>query len=297
MTDNHSVSSNGSTSSISNQKIECPCCNEELQSRGMFIHIRSKHPGYFQTQTTKEWLNDAAKGKPLKFFWESKINKEEIITLYGCLATGKTFQTEAKALAHFKKYTKELREHNKQIMTLSELRDIQLKKAREQKLTTPPTRNEWKILRETNDPELIDAMKDICLNHYLVCERLCSDAATMLDQSYTTKSPDVPKQYQEMTIAQVRELLVKVKTIIDTDPKLYKTWSNILLHLQRILLIRKYFNGITAPELEYPYFQSLDHPNGRLSTGDSRFVIDVYNEGRMGGYIWPLGLFHPLQCF
>jgi hypothetical protein len=263
----------------------------------MFTHIRSKHPGYFQTKTTKEWLNDAAKGMPLKLFWTYKddFDEEQIVILYGCLATGKTFQTQAKALAHFKTHAKDLRDHNKQIITLLELRDQQLKRQREQQLVTPPSKDEWKIARETNDPELIEVMKDICLNHYLVCERLCDDAA-ILDQTFSTKSPDVPREYQTLSIAETRKLLTKVKTVIDTEPTKFKTWNNILLHLQRILLIRKYFNGFTAPELEYPYFQSLDHPNGRLSTGDSRFVRDL-GEGKIGGYIWPLGLNYPLHCF
>ena len=275
--DNRSVTSNGSTSG-STSKTFCPCCKVAYQTKAIFNHIRKKHVEYFQMQTTKEWLKAAERGKPLKINW--LVSNDEQIILYGCLSSGKTFQEEYKGLAHFTNSPKDLKEHNKQISELIELRKEQLKSEALKKIITPLEQNEWKIARETNDPELIQVMRDIVMNHYQICERLCDDAV-VLDQALTTQSPDVPREYQKMTVAETRKLLVKIKGIIDTKPEKYRTWSNILLHLERVLVLRKFFNGYTYRELDYPWFKSPDHPNGRLTKGDSRFVeyIFPWNEG------------------
>jgi hypothetical protein len=57
----------------------------------------------------------------------------------------------------------------------------------------------------------------------------------------------------------------------------YKTLSIALSNLWHFLHLRKFFNGFSAPELGYPWFQSRDHPEGELSYGTSKFAK----------YIWP----------
>ena len=108
--DNQSID-NHDNSSVTNTGMECPVCKNELTIKNMFNHIKIKHSGYFQQQTTKLWLQEANQGKPLKIFWNKKndFNEEETIVIFGCLSSGKTFTTESRGIIHFKKNPSDLK--------------------------------------------------------------------------------------------------------------------------------------------------------------------------------------------
>jgi hypothetical protein len=73
------------------------------------------------------------------------------------------------------------------------------------------------------------------------------------------------------------ELLRKTHQMLENKTLDYKTLSIALSNLWHFLHLRKFFNGFSAPELGYPWFQSRDHPEGELSYGTSKFAK----------YIWP----------
>lgn len=282
--DNHTATSEHSSS---HAKVGCPRCDKYLATKAIFTHIRTKHAGYFHQQTTKEWLKEARKNKPLKVFWnmEDDMGEEQTIVLYGCLGSGKTFQYEHKALAHFNKDKQALKEHNEQIGLLLDEREAALEKERKEKEkqnNLTPSQAEYKIMKAESDPDLCAAISWIIDNHMAVCDRLSEDIKHHVPLDLTTSHPDIPRVYQIQTVKESLEMFYKIKDIYSDSKKTsYKQLSNILLHLERFLVLRKFFNGFTAPEVDYPYYASRDHPNGMLSTGESRFVSFLYpwNEG------------------
>ena len=258
-----------SGTSVTNQKMECPECKKEVQSRVIFNHIMGTHPGYFQQQTTKQWLENAATGQPLKIFWEVKndFDESEIKTIYGCLSSKKTFQTEHKAHAHFKKNPKDLKEHNKQVtLFLAKRKEaLRIEAAKNAKLD----RSDYQSMKDSNDPELLDVLTQIVNNLFLICEMLCKDCQD-LNSTYTTEDPDLA-HLRKMTVPETITLFHKIKETYDTTTeKTFKFLSNTRSHLHRILKIRRFLNGYACPEKEYPWYQSPDHPNGLLIVPDSR---------------------------
>lgn len=113
-----SVASNTSTG---NTKLECPHCSKEFQTKGIFTHIRSKHPNDLIDSTLTKWCGEAAQGKALKVVWFKKndFDEEEDVTIYACLATNKTFTTEERANLHFKKNPEQLKGHVKEMKKLN----------------------------------------------------------------------------------------------------------------------------------------------------------------------------------
>ena len=270
MTDSASVVSGISGTSVTNQKIECPHCKKEVQSRVMFNHILVTHPGFFQQQTTKKWLEEASTGMPLKIFWEIKndFDEIEIKTIYGCMSSKKTFQTEHKAQAHFKKNPKDLKEHNLQVTRLLQKRSQVLKEQARQSQKKVDT-SEFSTMQETSDPELINVMTQIVDNLFLICEMLCKDCED-LDQNYTTTDPDLA-YLRTLSVPDTIILFHKIQeTYLQKEDKTFKFLSNVRTHLHRVLKIRRFLNGSACPEKEYPWYQSPDHPYGLLIVPDSR---------------------------
>ena len=254
--------------------MECPQCKKEITMKIMFNHIRGKHPGYFQQLTTKKWLEDASSGKPLRIMWEVKddFDELEIISVYGCLSSNKTFKTEYKALEHFKKNKNDLKEHNKQIKELMKTRvrvltlDAEKAKAQTQGPPLPLALQEYKMLMETNDPELIDTLKSICDNYFIICEKLCEDAKS-LDPNLENTALYFYKAVETMKIIDVIKLFDNIQKCRESA-KTFKDYCKILKHLERVLMIRYEFKD----ELDYPWFPSIYHPYGLLDRGNSRFL-------------------------
>lgn len=103
--DSQSVGSKASTSSTTNQKVDCPHCNNSLQTRVLFNHIRTKHPLQFDDMIDMNWMKNPKPELPVAVFWTvtDDFDEKHSITIYGCLSTGKTFQKIEKGIQHFKK--------------------------------------------------------------------------------------------------------------------------------------------------------------------------------------------------
>lgn len=240
--DNTSVCSGSSTCSTSNQKVECPCCKNELTVKYMFNHIRTKHAGYFHKMTHSIWLEEASKSKPLKVYWEESNDFDELEfkVLFACLSSNKTFQTEYKAQAHFKKNPKDLKEHNKQVSSMLKVHSATLKaqaKADTKKEKQVPKNAEYiKVLqlRETNDREYLDEWSKYIETQLSACSRLCEDTADILGSSVDKKYSGI-KQY---TVAELHTLYKTTKQQWATLPKTYQLLRDIQHSLHSILLLR-----------------------------------------------------------
>jgi len=267
--------------SLATRPIDCPVCDRQLAARSVFLHLKTKHAGYFQQQTTKNWLQEANQGKPLKIFWNKKndFDEEETIVLFGCLSSGKTFNLEHKGILHFKKNPSDLKEHNRLVTELLNNRNTELEKIRKEKEEKAiiPEKSQYIQMKKDNDPELCGALMDVINNHLDICDRLAKDAKEYLDMSSKVFNPQAAGSQKLHTVSELLDMLEKVRDAIKKKPTQYKILSNILGYLWHFLHLRKFFNGYAAPELDYPWFESRDHPGGELSYGTSKFAK----------YIWP----------
>lgn len=157
-----SVSSELSTNSVSRVIQNCPYCQKDFQIRSIFHHIRIHHPSEFLERTQKQFIADAEKGRPLKMFWYTNIDEElgheDVVIIYGCLATDKCFATEERAMRHFKHNPDALKKHNLQLNILKkEFQANKKKKKEEQNKINPVEYAHQKALRE-NNPKLIEGL-------------------------------------------------------------------------------------------------------------------------------------------
>jgi hypothetical protein len=267
--------------SLSTRHLECPCCKRQLAARSMFLHLKTKHPGYFQQQTTKKWLQESQLGRPLKIFWDIKndFDETETIVLLGCLSTGKTFNYESKAINHFQKNPAALKEHNMLVSEMMKARDgdlaVQRQIAKVKDFIPAPEKSEYQEMKKTNDPELCDALLAVINNHLEVCDKLAKDVKANLSMTSKVFNANAAGSKKSHTIQELIELLEHWRAKV--NPSNFDNLSNVLGFLWHFLQIRKFFNGHLAPELDYPWFSSPDHPKGELSYGTSRFAK----------YIWP----------
>ena len=269
--DNHSTISGGSTRSTSDKKIECPCCKNELSLKHMFNHIRVKHEGYFQKMTTAQWLNEAASGKPLRIFWEvmNDFDESEITTIYGCLSTNKTFQREDKAIAHFKKNSKDLTEHNKQVKKMMKTRVATLKlqaemdkKALLKNKKLWPEQQEFITARDKNDPELIVQWSKYIDNLLSACARLCDDTKGGISNTIDKKYPGM----KEYTVSDLHALYQTTKNAWTTvAPRTTRFIRDVRNDIDTIFIL-KYAGCFDAS------YASFCCENGSLNKGDSKFA-------------------------
>ena len=153
--DNRSVASAGSVASTSQTKVPCPHCAKDFQKRSIFRHIRLNHYQDFLMMTSERWINEAEKGFPLKIMWEGKDERgeDELVTLWACLATYKTFMTAARANAHFMKDKSSLTIHNRELKALKkELASAEFKRKQEHNNNTVV--QEYRAAKERNCPKL-----------------------------------------------------------------------------------------------------------------------------------------------
>jgi hypothetical protein len=280
--DSLSHHSGASSASSTNQKIECPVCKDELTRKHMFNHIRVKHEQFLQTQTTKQWLEAASEGKPLCIFWETSndFDEMELTKLYACLGSNKTFQTECRAMAHFKKDHKALKEHNKKVKELLKnrkkalLSEAQKKKkemeAKAKQLDMSEAAVKFRNARENNDPELCSEYEKVIQIRMDVCQRLCKDSENILNS--ITMSPDHPSMKQ-MTVKETHDLFSKIFNDWNTTSK--KTFNylrNTHYLLDRVLHIRRLLDGVINIGAEYAWYKSEDHNEGLLTRGDSEWA-------------------------
>jgi hypothetical protein len=241
MEDTRSVASGGSTVSLTNQKMECPNCKNEFQTRAMFNHIRKRHPGPFQEMTQKEWLLDAQSGKPLKVCWNkmNDFDEEETIIIYGCLATNKTFTTEFKAMAHFTKCSEALKDHKKEIKLMLKIRNDALKINQKEKkkgsVCTDPKWLKYKELREANDPTVVQQL-------LAYIEAQIKDAAQLYEDTQRLKNFDV--SLLGKSVDEIHEDYVRIqKNWPSVDKKSYKQLSIIRTRLKDVIAGLEHVDG------------------------------------------------------
>ena len=173
----YSASSMHSAGSVSLSKMECPYCNKDLQVRNIFAHIRKMHNKEFLENTSKRWINEAEKGKPLKVWWFKKNDFDELedIVIYVCLSTNKTFTTEYRANLHFEKSKETKKEHDKQLKQV--LKDMKAyEKAKKKEEQEYAKKNPTAIAFKNNDSALARALwkgimhhKKVCMNALTLC--------------------------------------------------------------------------------------------------------------------------------
>ena len=167
--DTLSVASGGSTVSSSNAKMECPHCNKDFQTRALFNHIRSKHPRDLLDSTLEKWTVEAANGSALKVVWYVKNDFDEEVdtTIYACMSSNKTFLTEHRANAHFKKYPEHAKEHVKQMKKF--MKEV----AAVKKAGKPcPLLLKYHEERKANSPVLARIMWRTLQFHQMGCEKI-----------------------------------------------------------------------------------------------------------------------------
>lgn len=186
--DNHSVASGGSARSASNEKTECPHCQKEFQTKAVFNHIRTKHPKDLIDSTITKWIGEAEQGAALKVVWFKKndFDEEEDVTIYACLSSNKTFTTEVRANAHFKKNPDHRKEHVKQMKKL--VKDVE---AAKKKGKPCPILVKYLEARKANCPHLARIMWRAIQYHEAGCKKLIYEASTRLKdklETYTMRS-------------------------------------------------------------------------------------------------------------
>jgi len=110
------MSSCGSTTSLGNNKAECPVCKEELTAKHVFNHLIKKHQTEILLEQTKESI-----GEMIDQQRSFLAYNEDSIVLQGCLGCCKGFSNEHKASKHFKEKPSCLKEHVKQLNHLKAL--------------------------------------------------------------------------------------------------------------------------------------------------------------------------------
>lgn len=268
--DNHSVASGHSAVSASNSNIDCPVCNNSLTLKRMFNHIRIKHQGYFFKCTTKNWLEDAEKGQPLKIMWEVKndFDETDFVIIYGCLSTNKTFKDISRAMVHFKKDKAALKDHNKQIKELLKTRQRIIEKEKKEAAKDPHV-TKFRQLVEKNDPELKAELTAVLQNTIAVCERLIEDSSDITDM--TTESVDHPGM-RVQTVAETHALFSKIKEDFARENNTIKYLRSMNQMLQRVVYLREVISQYGKSNAVYAYYKSEGNPEGLLTRGDSEFA-------------------------
>jgi len=110
------MSSCGSTTSLGNNKAECPVCQESLTAKHVFNHLIKKHQTEILLDQTKESI-----GEMIDQQRSFLAYNEDSIVLQGCLGCCKGFSNEHKASKHFKEKTACFKEHVKQLNHLKAL--------------------------------------------------------------------------------------------------------------------------------------------------------------------------------
>jgi hypothetical protein len=153
--DNHSVASGGSVASTSQTKVSCPHCSKDFQKRAIFKHIRLNHYNDFLLMTSERWVNEAMRGEPLRIEWEGNDERgePELVSVWVCLATYKTFLSRHRAAGHLMKDHSARKIHDRELLKLQkELKSAAFK--RQQERSNNPLVKSFKAAVESNCPEL-----------------------------------------------------------------------------------------------------------------------------------------------
>ena len=237
-----SVTSHSSTLSASLSKMECPYCNKDLQVRSMFNHIRLVHSRDFLNQTNKKWLDEAEQGQALKMWWSKKndFDEDEDTIIYACLATNKTFLTEARAMQHYKKDKNALKEHNKQLKALRK----EFERKQKEQLKPSSEAQRYQQAMDSNDKKLIQELWNAIILYRGICKdamRLCDvrkfNENTVMYQRQGKEFveiyyPEFRDQYVNVILDKVDSLIAEkcmnAKVLEQIRTQLFKLWQEDL---------------------------------------------------------------------
>jgi len=137
---NDSDDSKSNVSSVSSFRVSqaCPCCKKEVQSRGMFNHLRKLHPEFVKGMYGV-WKDDQMDtliktNAPFPVEWTTKddFDDDVAITLWGCLGCNNTYTTEHNATKHCQGKCK--KEHNVNLRKIKKEEQMD-KEKREKKIS------------------------------------------------------------------------------------------------------------------------------------------------------------------
>lgn len=272
MEDNHSIASGGSTHSATNQKQPCNFCSSDFQIKSLFNHIRTKHPKQFEESLCSSWLKKAEAGKPIAVFYdiEDDRGEQDTLIIYGCLSSNKCFLTESRALAHFKKNPKDLKEHNKLLLQYKKrVKEIE----KEQK--ADPYRSRFQTLASNNDPELCRNIWSAIL-HYQEVVKLVMELVQYLSPQDSSITNAYGDKWKTLTVEESLNFWEKLKADINKEFQakclVYIPLINLFQRLQRLLEFR------TVVEFHHEfYFKTPSNKNGMLLSPTDEFGF--YAEG------------------
>ena len=109
-------------SSVSNRqrKIECEFCNNEFQARSYFNHCKTKHGLQFSLSMINliKKVKDVSEPFLYEHHYTDEQDEQQILSIYICLASNKTFLNEKGWRSHFKKHPAELKKHIQELKKL-----------------------------------------------------------------------------------------------------------------------------------------------------------------------------------
>jgi hypothetical protein len=227
-----SVCSTGSDRS--KEKVECPCCNKEFTQQSIFGHFYNKHEEQFLARV-KQTLPKQDNHQPLILTWTTASEDLEIdTTFYGCLATKKTFMSEERARAHFKKNPSDFEDHKKEMEILR--RRFQERQEREKDKVSD---EEWDSMKKNNHPFAVKGIWSLILLQISQIEKILLPHLEKASPGMV--SSDVlgyPPSLRSLTVQELLEMYNRVRNELrdmELDKELnWKKLSNLQLRLWRI---------------------------------------------------------------
>lgn len=276
--DTLSVCSSGSKASTGSSTAQdhspCPYCNKDFQKKSLFRHIRTKH--------LKEFLdncNNLKENTPLRVSYEIQDDRGETdyVIFYACLASNKTFLTEARAIQSWKKNPELKKLHNKQIEEVKKLKKEFQKAAKSEKEDYTVRLAKAKT---SNDPELCLAIwTNIEFTRNLVL--IIVDRLKYLNPDDLSIDCSSGAKYERMTVEQSLKLFEETEkdyNRLKQDRCLtYLPLNDLWIRYQRIFAFRREitFDPILFPKTHLNY-EGYDTPNdqwGLTHSSWSRFYF------------------------
>ena len=251
MDDNHSDA--GSTVSASNAKMECPFCNEEFQSRAIFNHLNKKHPKDLLDSCIN--IKEAGNGNALQVLWFKKndFDEEEGVTIYACLATNKSFMTEVKANAHFKKNKEALKEHTKEMKNLLKRVAEERKKKKHQ---TYPLLLKFREDKMNNSPSLARILWRSILFYEMGSKKILTE----IDENYSSEKINnhvMSSHSFNKHLKTLREWIDQVKSkFVETNKLMSEKCLDVNI-LEPLSVYFEMFNNNIVPQLDRDLFDWL----------------------------------------
>lgn len=260
--DNQSISSSGSTLSTGQQKVECPFCDKDFQFRSIVNHIHTKHRREWASSLRHKAMEEAEAGYPLKVSWLKPSDFEdepaEVIEVFACLGSHKTFLSESRAIIHFKKNPSLLKKHNAEIGRLLKERKKADETTKKQRKETP-----YAVAKENNDLSLVRGLYRNVLYKQGLVRRLLPALEKISPVDIHRAQTGWGKKWDEMPYGEI------VKLAKETDANLERAMGE---KLKSVVVLEKIYNAFerileTRNQFDFLwlYYSSDTNPEGMLT--------------------------------